>query len=289
MRLTLAYLIISGMTVLMLAFVPVQGGSETLAWPLILSQTLLFVLLVGLSARLIGWHDRVEGLVMTALFLLIFLPTSELLFRRDFESLIALASQCIVPFFIGQYNRIRPLPFHRWYTLMLLMGIFCSYTHNGITIPLCSSFVWMAYRNRDRFFRTACWPMVIGFVIGTGLSIWKNRVADPSSEDSYLGALSSHTAQALVILWDTKIFIPAIGLTAYLSANRWGRKLVRRVAEEHTLLSACVVFSFCTMPFAPLGLDNAIQGVCFFCMYWTLILGKELLYKVQRLKRERTD
>lgn len=286
MRLTLTYLSIFAVMVLMLVFVPVPDGGDALqAWPLIVCQALLFVLLVGLSARLIGWSDRAEGLVMTALFLIMFLPSSESLFRRDVGSLIGLASQCIVPFFISQYNRIRHTPFRRWYALMVLMGIFCSYTHNGITIPLCSSFVWLAYRNRDCFFRTACWPMVIGFVIGTGLSVWQNRVLEAELEGGYLGAISSHTMQALSILWDTKIFIPAIGLSAYLGTSGWGRALVRQVMEEHTLLSACAVFSLFTLPFAPLGLDNAVQGVCFFYMFWTLILGKQLLCKLQTMHR----
>ena len=39
-----------------------------------------------------------------------------------------------------------------------------------------------------------------------------------------------------------------------------------------TLLCCCAMLSFCVLPFAPLGIDNAVTGVCFFCMYWMLIL-----------------
>ena len=279
MRLTLTYLTILGMSLLILVFIPAPCGDAAGAWPIIVSLAVLFVLLVGLSARLIGWHDKPEGLVMTALFLLIFLPAADPFCQRDMQTVEGLASQCIVPLFIGQYNRIRFLPFSRWYTLMLLMGIFCRYTHDGITIPLCTSFVWLAFRHRDHFFRTACWPMVIGFVIGTILSICKSMALAPQPEESYLDSLSSHTTEAMSLLWDTKIFIPAICLSSYLMVSNWGRRLIRKVFAERTLLGYCALFSFCSLPFAPLGLENAIQGVCFFCMFWTLILGKQLVYK----------
>ncbi len=289
MKLALTYLAILAITLMMLVFVPAHDGNAVDSWPVIVSLASLFVLFVGLSARLIGWHDKPEGLVMTALFLIVFLPAADPFYQRDTETIVGLGSQCIVPFFIGQYNRIRFLPFSRWYTLMLLMGIFCSYTHDGITIPLCASFVWLAFRHRDHFFRTACWPMVIGFVIGTSLSIWKNMAAGPDPEENYLNALSTHTTQALGLLWDTKIFIPAIGLSAYLSVSRWGRRLIRKVFVEHTLLGYCALFSFCSLPFAPLGLDNAVQGVCFFCMFWTLILGKQLIYKLHAIRQPTRD
>ena len=136
MRLTLTYLTILGMSLLILVFIPAPCGDAAGAWPIIVSLAMLFVLLVGLSARLIGWHDKPEGLVMTALFLLIFLPAADPFCQRDMQTVEAPASQCIVPLFIGQYNRIRFLPFSRKYKIILIMGIFCRYTHDGITIPL---------------------------------------------------------------------------------------------------------------------------------------------------------
>ena len=63
-----------------------------------------------------------------------------------------------------------------------------------------------------------------------------------------------------------------MALTSYLSISRRGRRLLVRKFHEHTLLCCCAMLSFCVLPFAPLGIDNAVTGVCFFCMYWMLIL-----------------
>ena len=125
-----------------------------------LLTTILFTLFVGLTARLARTDRTVVGILLTAVFIVFFCPGEEVFFDRDEAALTELASQCIAPFFISQYMRVSHKDFHRWYLLMFLMGIFCSYTHNGITIPLCCSFVWLAFQRRDRFFRLACWPMV---------------------------------------------------------------------------------------------------------------------------------
>ena len=50
----------------------------------------------------------------------------------------------------------------------------------------------------------------------------------------------------------------------------------RDLAAQLNLLLA-LLFSFCAIPFAPLGLDNAISGVSFFCMFWVLILCHYLM------------
>ncbi len=252
-------------------------------------SALLFVLLVFLSCRLVGTGFRPEGIICTALFLLFFLPGVDKFFSRDIRALIELGSQCIVPFFISQYHNVSRKSFSRIYVLMLLMGIFCSYTHDGITIPLCAGFLWMSLLNRSRFFRTACWPMVIGFLIGTGLSIWNAHHQGTSATPSDLKETISQTTQALLTLWYTKIFLLSVGLTAYLSVSRWGRRILLSNFQQHTLLSCCAMFSYCTLPFAPLGLENAVTGVCFFCMLWTLLLVKALANKFYYVKSDVKD
>ncbi len=242
-------------------------------------SALLFTLLVFLSCRLVGTGWRVEGVVCTALFLIFFSPGVSKFLSRDVNAVVELGSQCIVPFFISQYNAVSQKDFKRIYVLMLLMGIFCSYTHDGITIPLCAGFLWMSLVNRSRFFRTACWPMVTGFLIGTGLSVWNAYYKGTNGAPSDLEQTISLTTRALQTLWDTKIFLFSVGLTAYLSVSRWGRRLLLDNFRKYTLLACCAMFSYCTLPFAPLGLDNAVTGVCFFCMLWTLILVKSLAYK----------
>ncbi len=278
MKRILAYLFIFIYTLLGLILFPTT--QEHIMFPQLIypATALLLVLLVALSVRLIGWQDQAIGILITAMFIGLFFPSSDTFFKLDWNALRELGSQCIVPFFIGQYNRIRHLPFTRSYMLMLLMGIFCSYTHDGITIPLCAAFVWMAIQNRDTFFRTACWPMVIGFVIGTGISIWRANTEQPDN------MLPVHTTESIRLLWDTKIFILSILLTIYLTLHRWGRRLLWQSYKEHPLLAHCAFFSLCSMPFAPLGLDNVVLGVCFFCMFWTLILGKSLIQKYIPLK-----
>lgn len=282
----LTYLFIFAYTLLTLALFPATHSYVQFPQLIYPATALLFVLLVALSARLIGWHDRPIGILITAVFVGLFFPSSDTFFQLDWNALRELGSQCIVPFFIGQYNRIRYAPFTRSYMIMLLMGIFCSYTHDGITIPLCAGFIWMAILNHDSFFRTACWPMVIGFIIGTSISIWQANNGEAEQITDYFSTLSAHTTQSIGLLWDTKIFLLSIGLTAYLSMRRWGRQVMLQNLKSHPLLAHCAVFSLCSMPFAPLGLDNAVKGVCFFCMFWTLILGKSLINKYMPFKTE---
>ena len=265
--------------VCLLAVLPFQHAITPTDRLLVFVSALLFTLLVWLSTKLIGTGQKVESVVFTALFILFFYPDITNFLSCDLEAVISLSSQCIVPFFIGQYNRVSQRNFQRIYVLMLLMGIFCSYTHDGITIPLCAGFLWLSFLNRDRFFRTACWPMVIGFVIGTGLSIWKAHRTGVSSVPSNLAGTISQTSTALQILWNAKVFLLSVGLTAWLSVSRWGRQMLLANFREHTLLACCAMFSYCTLPFAPLGLENAVAGVCFFCMFWVLILVKSLTDK----------
>lgn len=286
MKRFLTYLLIFFYTLLALALFPATHTHIPYPQLIYPATSLLFVLLVALSAKLIGWHDRPVGILTTAIFIGLFFPSSDTFFQLDWNALRELGSQCIVPFFIGQYNRIRSAPFSRSYILMLLMGVFCSYTHDGITIPLCAGFVWMAILNHDKFFRTACWPMVIGFVIGTSISIWQANNGQQENSAGYLNTLSAHTTESIGLLWDTKIFLFAMGLAAYLSMRRWGRQILLHNLKEHPLLTHCTIFSLSTMPFAPLGLDNAVKGVCFFCMFWTLIQGKSLINKYMPFERD---
>ena len=278
-KIAVTYLCILGVMMLLLAVLPFQHAISAVDRLLVFLSALLFTLLVWLSTQLIGTGQKVESVIFTALFLLFFYPGIGNFLSCDVEAVVSLSSQCIVPFFIGQYNRVSQRHFQWIYVLMLLMGIFCSYTHDGITIPLCAGFLWLSFLNRDRFFRTACWPMVIGFVIGTGLSIMKAHRTGVSSVPSNLAGTISQTSTALQILWDTKIFLLSVGLTAWLSVSRWGRQMLIANFREHTLLACCAMFSYCTLPFAPLGLDNAVTGVCFFCMMWVLILTKALTQK----------
>ena len=285
------YVGILGVMMFLLAVLPFQHAIPPLDRLLVFLSALLFTLLVWLSTQLIGTGQRVESVVFAALFILFFYPGITNFLSCDLEAVIQLSSQCIVPFFIGQYNRVSQRDFRRAYVLMLLMGIFCSYTHDGITIPLCAGFLWISLMNRDRFFRSACWPMVIGFVIGTGLSIWQAWREGRNDMPSNLAGTISQTSTALQILWDTKIFLLSVGLTAWLSVSRWGRQMLIANFREHTLLACCAMFSYCTLPFAPLGLENAVTGVCFFCMFWVLILTKALTEKFyyRRQAREVKD
>lgn len=240
----------------------------------VVTSALLFTLLVHLSARLIKAESRVESLLCTALFTLFFFPSFGNILTADLNAVIELGSWCIVPFFIGQYQRVRVKDFKRIYMLMFFMGVFCSYTHDGITIPLCAAFLWSSYRDRLRFFRSACWPMVLGFVLGTSLSLWHAH----GNQTAEIPVEISNTIFVLRLFWDTKVFMCGMILSLYLTLTRWGRTQLRESLISHTLLVYCLVFSLCSLPFAPLGLDNAITGVCFFSMLWLLILVKSLLY-----------
>lgn len=276
MKLNLTYAGIFVAMLSALALLPKEGGYIWQAEVINPLSAMLFTLLVYLTGRIAHSTQTVTGILCTALFILLFCPDSRHFFNRDETGIVELSSTCIVPFFISQYTRIANKNFKYGYFLMLLMGIFCSYTHDSITIPLCAAFLTLAYLQRDRLFRLACWPMVIGFAIGTTLSLlqsayWKSQAWND------LTRLSSQTASGFAQLWETKVFIFATLLTIYFLSSRKRRKRLWRISREHKLLTYCLLYSFCAIPFAPLGLDSAISGVCFFCMFWALFLFQQLL------------
>ena len=266
-----------------LALFPPTGGYIWEPWTINITTSVLFTLFVYLTANLARTNRTIVGIVATALFIIFFCPGEEVFFNRDLDSIFELSSQCIVPFFIGQYNRTSQKNFHRWYLLMLLMGVFCSYTHNGITIPLCCAFVWLAFQRRERFFRQACWPMVVGVIIGTGLSIWNTR-HESLNMATDLEVITSVTSIALKTLWETKVFVISLIITGYLLTGRKGRKDILYIARRHYVLTLCCIFSLCTLPFAPLGIENAVTGVCFFSMFWLLFLCQYLAEKYLKRK-----
>ena len=272
----LTYVAVFAATALLAWVLPHRHMLMWRLWALILTYSGLFTLLVWLSCRLVRSGRNAGETAVTALFLLFFLPRGGGLLRLDADSVVYLASQCMVPFFIGQYMRIRRRDYGHIYALMLLMGIFCSYTHDGIAIPLCGGFLWMSWLTRSHFFQRACWPMVIGFSIGTGLCVWQALSAGDFAPPTDLSQTISRTALVLQTLWDTKVFLLSLALTMWLAVNHWGRHLLVRVLRRHMLLSLCTLFSLFTLPFAPLGLDKAAEGVCFFCLYWSLLLVKPL-------------
>ena len=243
-----------------------------------LLTAVLFTLFVDLSARLAGTNHTFPGIIATAVFLIFFCPGQEVFFDRDEMAINELVSQCIVPFFIAQYKRVSQKDFHRWYLLMLLMGIYCSYTHNGITIPLCCAFVWLAFQRRERFFRQACWPMVIGVIIGTGASLY-DRWDDSLTATADPAVMTTVTSIALKTLWETKVFVISLAVTGYIFSTRSGRRDVLHIFRRHYVLTLCCLFSLLTLPFAPLGIENAVNGVCFFSMYWLLFVAQYLIEK----------
>jgi len=260
-----------------LAAFPPLGGYMWEPWTINILTSLLFTLLVWLTARLLRTNETMMGVFATALFIVLFYPGEDAFFMRDDTGLLAIASQCIVPFFISQYNRVSQKDFHRWYLLMALMGVFCSYTHNGITIPLCLAFVWLAFQRRERFFRQACWPMVIGVIIGTAISIWQ-RMDNSLNMNTDLQVMTSVTNIALKTLWDTKIFTLSVLMTLYIYLKE-GRKQLIYIAGRRYVIALCTIFSLLTLPFAPLGIENAVNGVCFFTMLWSLSLCQYLSLK----------
>ena len=56
------------------------------------------------------------------------------------------------------------------------------------------------------------------------------------------------------------------------------------IARRHYVLTLCGLFSLFTLPFAPLGIDNAVTGVCFFSMFWLLFLCQHLAEKYMKRK-----
>ncbi len=254
---------------------PPQGGYVWEPLVINLSISFLFTLLVLLTAHLLGIKHTLPNALCIALFLIVFCPGAERFFVRDEEGLMELGSQCIVPFFISQYNRVSRKNFHSWYFLMLLMGIFCSYTHNNITIPLCLAFVILSF-TRKQFFRRACWPMVVGFVIGTALSLWQMLNDHPESTGIAGNTLDTNTV--LYTLWEAKVFVFAACLTIYLTFIRQGRRTIRYFAQRNLVLTLCLMLSLLTLPLVPLGLENATTGLCFFSMLWLLSISHFLLH-----------
>lgn len=284
---TLTYLTIFLFVCLALAVMPKPGG---FIWdPLIIipATAAMFVLLVWLVARFLGADRTAMDVLMTALFILFFAPGSSIVLERDEVAFLELGSQCIVPFFLTQYKRISRKDFRKAYGFMLLMGIFCSFTHDGITLPLCLAFLLLAWQRRNEFFRLACWPMVIGWLIGTILQFaTRDHLPDLTPD---LAALTSRTSVVLSLLWDTKIFVFAVGLTFWLSTTSWGRAELRRILRRQRLIAYSLLFALSCVPFAPLGIDNAVTGVCFFGMLWALLLCQRLMQRYVGVARVRTS
>ena len=271
---TLTYLVIFLFVSLMLAIVPKAGGYVWDPRFIIPTTAALFTLLVWLVARFVGTDRSALDLMVTAAFILLFAPGSHLFFSRDEDAIIELCSQCIVPFFLTQYKRISRKDFRRAYALMLLMGIFCSFTHDGITLPLCLAFLMLAWQRRNEFFRLACWPMVAGWLVGTVLQfVTRNHLPDLRPD---LLALTNRTAVVLGTLWDTKVFVVAVGLTLWMTTTSWGRADLWRVLRRQRLIAYSLAFALACVPFAPLGIDNAVTGVCFFALLWLLLLCQGL-------------
>lgn len=272
---SLVYLLIFFFGCLLLALVPQPGGFVWDPRIIIPLSAILFTLLVWLVARFIGTGRTALEVGLTALFIIFFNPSASLFLSRDEEAIIELTSQCIVPFFLTQYRRIGRKSFSRGYALMLLMGIFCSFTHDAITIPLCLAFLMLAWQRRSEFFRLAIWPMVCGWVIGTVLQ-FTTRDNLPSLEPD-IEQLTLQTTRTLALLWDTKIFIVATMLTLWFTTASWGRHALRHLLRRQRLISYSLFFALVMVPFAPLGIDNSVTSVCFFAMLWTMLLIQLLM------------
>ena len=282
---TLTYLFIFLFTCLVMAVIPKVGGYIWNPRIIVPSTAAMFTLLVWLVARFIGTDRAPLEILVTAGFLLLFAPGSHLFFSRDEDALIELGSQCIVPFFLTQYKRISRKDFKRAYGFMLLMGIFCSFTHDGITLPLCLAFLLQAWQRRNEFFRLACWPMVIGWLVGTVLQFTTHDHLPSLTPD--LQALTSRTAMVLGLLWDTKIFVVAVGLSFWMSTTVWGRAELRRTLRRQRLIAYSLLFALSCVPFAPLGIENTVTGVCFFGLLWTLLLCQGLERRFSGVARVR--
>ena len=277
----LTYIAIFVVLCLLLALTPVHGimvWDQRIIIPL---TALLFTLLVWLVSRFLNIKDSSIEIVIIAAFLLLFTPGANIFFSRDEEAIFELISQCIIPFFLSQYNRIRSKDFRRVYVVMLLMGIFCSFTHDGLTLPLCAAFLLDAWQRRSVVIHRACWPMMAGWFIGTALLFATRGVAHSSLE-----SIPDRTWQVLTLLWDAKIFIISLGLTVWLSTIQWGRHEMRHIWRRNRLIAHSLVFALCLVPFAPLGIGNAVTGVCFFSMLWTMLLlrGLERQWKARKFK-----
>lgn len=284
---TLMYLLVMLVMCLIMALSPTERITVWDPRFIVPVTAALFTLLVWLVARFLGTDQRPFEILGTATFLLLFAPGASIFLSQDEEAFIELSSQCIVPFFLSQYNRIRSKDFRRVYALMLLMGIFCSFTHDGITLPLCLAFMLLAWQRRAEVMHRACWPMMAGWLIGTILQ-FLSRDHLPSLTPDIAG-LTSRTALILGLLWDTKVFVLTVLLTAWFTTTAWGRAELRRAWRRNRLVAYSFAFALFTVPFAPLGIDNAVTGVCFFAMLWSmlLLLGLERQWEGRRLIRER--
>ena len=78
------------------------------------------------------------------------------------------------------------------------------------------------------------------------------------------------------------MFVLALGLTLWLTTVSWGRAELWRLVKRQRLITYSLVFALSLVPFAPLGIDNAVTSVCFFSMLWALLI-------VQRLERRYVD
>ncbi len=282
-RRALSYLLIFCIVFTVTCHLPYNPYSLFTREFMIVANSSLFTLLVWLTARLAKTERTALGVLFTAVFIFFFNTGIDGRFVLDDDITIYLASQCMVPFFIAQFKRIRKKNFSRGYFLMFLMGVFCSYTHNGVAIPLCATFLWLTWRYREDFFKLACWPMVIGFLIGTSVSMVTATDSLYTHPDNFLN-ISATTWKGLSTLWNTKVFLTSVIVTAYLFNTQGGRALIRHIARRHYIITACLIFSFISLPLAPLGIQNAVTGVCFFSMFWLLFIAKYMLQKYTGIK-----
>ena len=240
--------------------------------------TMLFLLLVHLTSQLAHTNKTGLGVLCTGIFILLFNPGMDQCMVGDEEGLVEVGSQCMVPFFMMQFARVRTKDFSYGYFLMFLMGIFCSYTHNGVAFPLCACFLWITWKHRERFFKRACWPMVVGFLIGTTLSIFTTTDRTTTLPEQFMN-ISDTTLSAITTLWNTKVFVLTVGITAYLLNTQSGRDMIRHTVRRNYAVCTCMAFSLLSLPLAPLGINNAVTGVCFFCMFWLLFITKYMIEK----------
>lgn len=278
MKHKITYLAIFIFILLLTFIVPKEGGYIWQSEVINGANSLLFTLLVWLVVRLLHLKERVTDIVLVAISLLLFSPAVDEFLIHAEDGFLQLFSLCIVPFFMSQYNRIHEKNFKKIYMLMFLMGIFCSYTHDGISLPLCFGFLWLSFRQRRAFFSRACWPMVIGFLFGTVMLLTQRLISYEGWTD--IGQLSYQTLSVFRLLWDTKIFVFTVLLTAYFFSSHNRFRIAHRAVQNNRLIATCLVFSLCLVPFSPLGLEKSVEGVCFFCLLWFLLLAKVLLYQL---------
>jgi hypothetical protein len=283
MKVKLIYLVLFLFALLLTFVIPEDGGYIWQPEIINTANAMLFTLLVWLVVRLLHLHGNVMEVLLVAASLLLLSPSVDDFFRHAEDGFFQLFSLCIAPFFMSQYNRIHEKNFRKAYVLMFLMGVFCSYTHDGISVPLCAGFLWLSFRQRRAFFRKACWPMVLGFLVGTSLLLTQRYVDVSQWLD--LGLLSRQTLSGIRLLWDTKIFIFAVLLTTYFFSSRHRSRLALHVIRRNRLIALCFVFSLCLLPFSPLGLEKSVEGVCFFSLLWFLILAKTLIDQFARAGR----